>query len=119
MDIEKFAIKDETMRLLLRHMPGGALAINNNGEIPYDILLKYDIEHRYDSGRRLLLLAGAPSLHPETRRQMNYEARRTALIAFFAPRRPDQIGREGPDICSRLLCGAGSSELIRHIIGFL
>ena len=121
----EFSIQNSTLRLLLRLIPGGALATNHEGLTPYDILdtlhQENENNNRYDCPRRLLLLAGAPSLHPETRKQMNYQARKGALLAFFAPRRPDRNdNKKGPkDICSRLHNGEGSFELIRHIIGFI
>ena len=63
---------EKSIRILLRLIPGGAIAINNQGQTPYDLLDADDPV--FDYVRRLLLLAGAPSLHPETRQQMNYQA---------------------------------------------
>ena len=109
---------ESLIRHLLRLIPGGALATNNQGQTPYD-LLNRDIA-AYDTARRLLLLAGAPSLHPETRQQMNYQARKGALFAFFAPRGGEnQSGGEGLDICHRIGHGAGAREIIREIVSFL
>ena len=115
---------ESLIRLLLRLIPGGALATNNQGQTPYDLL--NPTSRRLKLARRLLLLAGAPSLHPETRKQMNYQARKGemnyqarkgALFAFFAPRGQDHSG--GTDICLRIRNGAGASELIREVISFL
>ena len=107
-----------TMRLLLRLIPGGALATNNQGQTPYDHL-KPDKPEHFDFCR-LLLLAGAPSLHPETRQQMNYQARKGALFAFFAPRGGEhQSGRKRLDICYRIRHGAGAMEIMRQIASFL
>ena len=60
---------EKSIRILLRLIPGRALATNNHGQTPYDLLDADDAV--FDDARRLLLLAGAPSLHPETRQQMN------------------------------------------------
>jgi len=108
---------DETLlRLVLRMVPANAIAENDNGQTPYDLL---DPNKPYlFIARRLLLLAGAPSLHPETRKQLNYEARKGALLAFFgATGRGDS--RERMNICSRIRHGAGAMELIRQIVSFL
>ena len=106
------ANKLATMKFLLRLIPGGALAVNNKGQTPYDIL-KANNPFHYDA-RRLLLLAGAPSLHPETRQQMNYQARKGALLAFFASRRKGHV-----DVCYRIHNGAAAAELMREIVSFL
>ena len=100
------------MRLLLRLIPGGAVAINGACQTPYDLLDVGDYV-----ARRLLLLAGASSLHPETLKQMNYEARKGALLAFFGTRVQDSSVRE--DICYRIRHGEGAMELIRQIVSFL
>ena len=107
----------DLMRLLLCLIPGGALATNQQGMTPYDMLDAGDT--RYVVARRLLLLAGASSLHPETMKQMNYEARKEALFAFFGTRREDHnhIGKE--DVCHRIRHGEGAMELMRQIISFL
>jgi hypothetical protein len=107
--------KEDLVRRLLRLIPGGALETNHQGQTPYDLLNVDDPDH--DIVRRLLLLAGAPSLHPETRKQMNYQARKGALFAFFAPR--GQHHSSGADICHRILHGAGAMEIIRQIASFL
>ena len=106
----------DILRLFFRLIPGGALAVDYEGQTPYDLL---DADNPVqDVARRLLLLAGAPSLHPETRQQMNYQARKGALFAFFAPRGGEhQSG--GTDICHRIGHGAGAMEIIREIVSFL
>ena len=71
---------ERLIRLFLRLIPGGALATNNQGQTPYDLMDADDSDS--NMARRLLLLAGAPSLHPETRQQMNYQARKGALFAL-------------------------------------
>ena len=100
----------ETFRFLLRLIPGGALATNDEGKTPYDYLCPN--ERRYGCVRRLLLLAGAPSLQPEVRRQMNYAARRGALFAFFS-------SATKANIFLRIRHGPARAELIRHIVCFL
>ena len=108
----------DLLRLFIRIIPCGAIAINYDGQTPYDL----SGEHNYDAPiivRRLLLLAGAPSLHPEIRQQMNYQARKGALFAFFASRRQHQTSGEGLDICHRIRHGAGAMEIIREVISFL
>jgi hypothetical protein len=99
-----------------RLISGGALATNKQGQTPYDLFKAGNPDHVNDI-RRLLLLAGAPSLHPEARKQMNYEARKGALFAFFAPRGQHHSG--GADICHRICHGAGAMEIIREIVSFL
>ena len=80
--------------------------------------------------RRLLLLAGHPSLClPEVLRDLNYSARRGALFLFFhhRPNLPPLAFRSSPTtntatgatIFWRIRDGPGSKELIRIIIGFL
>ena len=101
----------DILRLLLRLIPGGALATNFHGQTPYDLLDSDDLDHWFP--RRLLLLAGASSLHPETLKQMNYEARKGALLTFFG----DHSGRM--DISYRIRHGAGAMELIRQVVSFL
>ena len=112
-DDDKMAHHD-ILKLLLRLIPGGALATNNQGQTPYDLLNAA----APIIVRRLLLLAGAPSLHPETRQQMNYQARKGALFAFFAPRGGEHHSG-GTDICHRIRHGAGAIEIIREIVSFL
>ena len=106
------------IRHLLRLIPGGALAINKKRQTPYD-LLHSRIEPQA-LARRLRLLAGAPSLHPKKRQQMNYQARKGALFAFFAPRGGEHhSGGEGLDICHRIRLGVGAMEIIRQVVSFL
>jgi hypothetical protein len=69
---------------------------------------------------RILLLAGAPTLHPEILKQMNYQARKEGLLAFFGTRGQEPTNSCGRmDICYRIRQGAGAMELIRHAISFL
>eukprot|EP01031_Cornospumella_fuschlensis_P011680 gene11680-14269_t len=106
---------EDLIRFFLRLIPCGALATNNQGQTPYDLLKTGNPAN--NDVRRLLLLAGAPSLHPETRKQMNYQARKGALFAFFAPRGQHHSG--GADICHRIRHGAGAMEIMREIFSFL
>jgi hypothetical protein len=91
--------------------------------------------------RRLLLIAGAPSLYPELRKDMNYTARKDALFAFFADRIAEGnqnsssssctsggscTGKGGSssssgrlDILYLIRNGPSSMELIKQIISFL
>ena len=82
--------------------------------------------------RRLLLLAGHPSLClPEVLHDLNYSARRGALLLFFYHHHPPTPPAAGTtvaaatrraaadNIFSRIRDGPGSKELIRTIIGFL
>ena len=120
MFLPKYIVEDqleELIRLFLRLIPGGALALNNQGQTPYDLLNKSS--KRFILSRRLLLLAGAPSLHPETRQQMNYQARKGALFAFFAQRWEYRICSQRLDICYRIRHGAGAMEIMREVISFL
>ena len=102
--------EETLLRLLLRLIPGGALATNNQGQTPYDLLDAGNLAH--NDARRLLLLAGAPSLHPETRQQMNYQARKGALFAFFA-------GVFEPNIFYRIRDSGTGIVLMRQIVSFL
>ncbi len=65
--------------------------------------------------RRLLLLAGASSLYPGVLQEMNYAARREALLLFHS----SSSSALGPSIFSRICNVAGGPELMRTIIGFL
>ena len=110
------AVAWDTLRFLLRLIPEALLATNDHGQTPYDVL-DPSKPHLF-CARRLLLLAGAPSLHPETLKQMNYEARKGGLLAFFGTRgEGHSSGRV--DICYRIRLGAGAMELIRQIVSFL
>ena len=67
--------------------------------------------------RRLLLLAGHPSLcFPVDLRELNYSARRGALFMFF---HHPPSSNTSATIFSRIRNGPGSRELIRAIISFL
>ena len=61
--------------------------------------------------RRLLLLAGASSLYPGVLQELNYAARREALLLFHS----SSSSVVGPSIFSRIRNGAGGSELMRAI----
>ena len=103
-------LTDTLARLLLRLIPGGALATNNQGQTPYDMP---NLNLAYMAlTRRLLLLAGAPSLHPETRQQMNYQARKGALFAFFA-------GALKSNIFYRIRDSGTGIVLMRQVVSFL
>ena len=74
----------DILRLLVRCFPQGIAAINSRGDTPYSLL---NPDHSY--ARRLLLMSAAR--HDPTRdldgaalRRWNYEARKAALLAFFA-----------------------------------
>eukprot|EP01036_Dinobryon_divergens_P061780 gene61780-biopygen27352 len=109
--LKRNGYEDENLlRLLLRLIPGGALATNNQGQTPYDLI--HESRAPFVMGRRLLLLAGAPSLHPETRKQMNYQARKGALFAFFA-------GAFEPNIFYRIRDYGAGRVLIRQVVSFL
>ena len=161
---------EETMRFLLRSIPGGAIATNNAGQTPFDVLnsnntatdwsiakkmkaLFSSLRGAAMSGgdvsssggssrgggdeeekildsilfvlRRLLLIAGAPSLHPALRKEMNYTARKDALFAFLADRKADGNQNSSssssgePDILFRIRNGPGSLELMKQIVSFL
>jgi hypothetical protein len=51
------------------------------------------------------------------RQQLNYDARKYALLAFFGVRVEDRSGRV--DICYRIRHGVGARELMREIVSFL
>ena len=101
---------EKSIRILLRLIPGGALATNNQGQTPYDLLDADDPV--FDDARRPLLLARAPSLHPETRQQMNYQARKGALFAFFA-------GAFRFNIFYRIREAGDGVVLMRQVVSFL
>ena len=65
--------------------------------------------------RRLVLLAGASSLYPGVLQEMNYAARREALLLFHS----SSSSAVGPSIFSRIRNGAGGSKLMRMIVSFL
>eukprot|EP01036_Dinobryon_divergens_P061861 gene61861-biopygen30705 len=101
---------EDLIRFFLRLIPCGALATNNQGQTPYDLLKPNHPD--YNMARRLLLLAGAPSLHPETRKQMNYQARKGALFAFFA-------GNLKPNIFYRIRDSGAGRVIMRQVASFL
>ena len=101
----------EILRFLLRVVPGGAIALNAYGQTPYNIAFE-ERNSIFDYYLRLLLLAGAPSLYPRERKELNYRARKGALFAFFGE-------STQPNIFSRIR-GFGSGEhLIKRIISYL
>jgi hypothetical protein len=121
---QRYEELEDTMRLLLRLVPGGAFETNQQGKTPYDLLDPTNPD--FVDLRRLVLMAGAPSLYPETRQQMNYQARKGALLAFFAPRgQQDQHSHSHShssgeaDICHRIRHGAGATEIMRQVVSFL
>ena len=61
--------------------------------------------------RRLLLLAGASSLYPGVLQEMNYAARRTALLVFYS-------SATEPSIFTRIRYAAGGPVLMRSIVTF-
>ena len=103
-------LDNDLIRLFLRLIPGGAIAVNNQGQTPYDLLVPSS--KSFILTRRLLLLAGAPSLHPKTRKLMNYQARKGALLAFFA-------GTWTPNIFYRIRDTGTGIVLMRQVISFL
>lgn len=109
------------LRLLLRLIPGGALATNHLGQTPYEVLHPPSLiiypDFHLCQARRILLLAGPRSLRPEMRQQLNYDARKYALLAFFGVRAEDRSGRV--DIYYRIRHGVGAKELMREIVSFL
>ena len=100
----------ECMRLLLRYIPEAVLATNSDGMTAYDMM--DPDEPGNDEVRRLLLLAGAPSLHPHIRREMNYAARRTMLLTFFA-------GHVSINIFSRIRCAPRARRIMERVVSFL
>ena len=105
------AAASDVLRFLLRHCPGLAAAQDDRGKTLYDYLSAADVRLAY--ARRLLLLAGASSLHPGVLQEMNYAARREALLLFHSS------SAVGSSIFSRIRNGAGGPELMRTIVGFL
>ena len=106
------AASDLLLRFLLRHCPGLAAAQDINGLTSYDRLPAEHAEFAY--ARRLLLLAGASSLYPGVLQEMNYGARREALLLFHS-----SSSAMGRTIFSRIRNGAGGPELMRTIVCFL
>ena len=100
----------DVLRFLLRHCPSLASARDSNGLTLYDRLTADDDRLAY--ARRLLLLAGASSLYPGVLQEMNYAARRTALLVFYS-------SATEPSIFTRIRLAAGDKSLIRSIVSFL
>ena len=100
----------DVLRFLLRHCPSLAAAKNSHGRTLYDSLPAGDVGFAY--ARRLLLLAGASSLYPGVLQEMNYAARREALLLFHS-------AATRPSIFYRIRYSAGGPELMRTIVGFL
>ena len=98
------------LRFLLRHRSSLASARDINGETLYDRLPADDARLAYS--RRLLLLAGASSLYPGVLQEMNYAARRTALLVFYS-------SATKPSIFFRIRHAAGGPVLMRSIVTFL
>jgi hypothetical protein len=101
------------LRFLLRHCPSLTSARDDGGKTLYDYL---DVELSY--ARRLLLLAGASSLYPGVLQEMNYAARREALLLFHSSSSSAATAMR-PSIFSCIRNGAGGPELMRTIVGFL
>jgi hypothetical protein len=95
----------DVLRFLLRHCPGLAATQDDNGKTLYDYLSAEDVGFAY--ARRLLLLAGASSLHPGVLQEMNYAARREALLLFHF-----SSSAMGRTIFSLIRNGAGGPELM-------
>lgn len=100
----------ECMRILLRYIPEAVFATNSDGLTAYDLMDPDD--PRNEEVRRLLLLAGAPSLHPHIRREMNYAARKTMLLTFFA-------GHISINIFSRIRCAPRARTIMEHVVSYL
>ena len=106
----------DVLRFLLRHCPGLAAAQDDSGDTLDDYLSAEDVGFAY--ALRLLLLAGASSLYPGVLQELNYAARREALLLFHSSSSLSSSA-VGPSIFSRIRNGAGGPELTRTIIGFL
>ena len=100
----------DVLRFLLRHCPSLASARDSDGNTLYDHLPAADAGLFY--ARRLLLLAGASSLYPGVLQEMNYAARRAALLLFYS-------SATEPSIFYRIRYAAGGPVLMREIVGFL
>ena len=100
----------DILRFLLRHCPSLASVRDINCETLYDCLPADDDDLAY--ARRLLLLAGASSLYPGVLQEMNYAARRTALLVFYS-------SATQPSIFTRIRHAAGDKSLMRSIVSFL
>ena len=104
------SVASDLLRFLLRHCPSLACAKDYYGRTLYDLLSAKEVGLSY--ARRLLLLAGASSLYPGVLQEMNYAARREALLLFHSC-----VTR--PSIYSRIRFSVGGPELMRTIISFL
>eukprot|EP01035_Chromulina_nebulosa_P022987 gene22987-29782_t len=100
----------DILRYLLRHCPSLAAAKNSNQHTLYDFLPEDDAGLAY--ARRLLLLAGASALYPGVLQELNYAARREALLLFYS-------AATKLSIFSRIRNAAGGAELMRTIVCFL
>jgi hypothetical protein len=101
----------DILRFLLRHYPSMATAENSDGDTAYDCL-RYDDDYV----TRLLLMAGASSLHPGELEELNWDARREAMLLFFST--PTTTVTE-PNIFYRIRHAAGDTALMRTVISFL
>ena len=106
----------DNLRLLIRLIPGGTFAENDEGYTPYDLFDPENPELLYLLARRLLLMAGAPTLYPEERIQMNYESRKYALFVFFGD---CTTTAEEPNIFYRISHGAAGDVMMRLIVSYL
>ena len=100
----------DVLRFLLRHCPSLASTKDSGGNTLYDRLPADNPGLVY--ARRLLLLAGASSLYPGVLQEMNYAARRAALLLFYS-------SATEPSIFSRIRHAAGGPVLMRTIVTFL
>ena len=97
----------DALRFLLRHWPSLATARDSNNMTFYDYLPAVLVY-----ARRLLLMAGASSLHPGVLQEMNYAARRNMLFLFFSP-------AVDSNIFCRIRHAAGDMSLMRTVASFL
>eukprot|EP01035_Chromulina_nebulosa_P027352 gene27352-35973_t len=99
----------DVLRFLLRHYPSMATARNSEGETLYD---RIPAETVLFYARRLLLMAGASSLYPGVLEEMNYSARKQALLLFYS-------SSTEPNIFTRIRHAAGDMSLMRTVISYL
>ena len=99
----------DVLRFLLRHYPSMATARNSEGETLYDRIPAKTVLFY---ARRLLLMAGASSLYPGVLQEMNYSARRHALLLFYS-------SSTEPNIFTRIRHAAGDMSLMRTVISYL
>ena len=100
----------DVLQFLLHHCPSMVTTTDSAGRTPYDYLPPTGPTLTY--ARRLLLLAGASSLHPGMLQNLNYAARREALLIFHS-------SSTDLNIFSRIANSAGGAVLIRTIVCFL